>query len=70
MGKLRYTKEDLENLVFCQLENLNALSEQLELIKKQNELLVKINFELAGKLGQKVKKPLPYPKSNKRVKPY
>ena len=70
MGKLRYTKEDLETLVFCQLENLNALSEQLELVKKQNELLVKINFELAGKLGQKKKKPAPYPRLKKRVKPY
>lgn len=39
MGKLRYTKAELEQLVFSQLENLNAIHDLLQIMKLQNELI-------------------------------
>ncbi|MFC2187391.1 hypothetical protein ACFCT7_08735 [Fulvivirgaceae bacterium LMO-SS25] len=35
----RYTKADLEEIVFAQLENLNAIHDLLSIMKHQNELL-------------------------------
>lgn len=46
----RYTKADLEELVYCQLENLNAMHDLLRIMKTQNELLENAN----KKLGEEV----------------
>lgn len=35
----KYTKAELHELVYCQLQNLNAMHDLLKLLKKQNELL-------------------------------
>ncbi len=42
----RYTKADLEALVCCQLENLNAMHDLLRIMKTQNELLENANKKL------------------------
>ena len=44
-----------------QLENLNVQGEHIQLIKKQNELLVKYNHKLIDELSDKAKEPKPYP---------
>ena len=43
----RYTKADLEELVYCQLENLNAMHDLLKIMKTQNELLENANIKLS-----------------------
>jgi len=43
-----------------QLENLNAQGEHIQLIKEQNELLVKYNNKLIDELSNKSEKPVPY----------
>lgn len=51
MGKLKYSKAHLEELVFTQLENLNAIHDLLRIIKTQNELLQKANEKLSKQLS-------------------
>ena len=58
---MRYKKSDLERLVLIQLENLNAQGEHIQLIKEQNELLVKYNHKLIDEMTDKTKEPKPYP---------
>lgn len=58
---MKYRKADLERIVMVQLENLNAQGEHIELIKEQNELLVKYNHKLIDELSDKTKEPKPYP---------
>lgn len=75
MGKLRYTKLELELLVLRQLENLDALSEKVILLRKQNELLMKFNNRLIEELSEEKKTLRPYPKlqksySNRKIKKY
>ncbi|GAB5523443.1 MAG: hypothetical protein Roseis2KO_13150 [Roseivirga sp.] len=47
----RYTKADLEALVSCQLENLNAMHDLLRIMKTQNELLDKTNKRLKQEIS-------------------
>jgi hypothetical protein len=61
MFPMRYKKEDLERLIMIQLENLNAQGEHIQLIKEQNELLVKFNHKLIDEMTDKTKEPIPYP---------
>lgn len=61
MGGLRYTKADLERIVFRQLENLEAMGEKIRLLEKQNELLLRQNLKLKEELGD-IKPIVPYPK--------
>lgn len=42
----------MELLILRQLENLDALGEQVNLLKKQNELLVKMNHKLIEDLRE------------------
>ena len=56
-----YRKSDLERLVLIQLENLNAQGEHIDLLKEQNELLVKYNHKLIDEMTDKTKEPKPYP---------
>lgn len=62
MGKLPYTKLELELLVLRQLENLDALGERANLLKKQNDLLLKFNNKLIEELVEEKKELKPYPK--------
>lgn len=61
MGKNGYTKPELETLVYTQLENLNALGEQIQLLKEQNLLLTKLNNKLISLVSDNYKEPKPYP---------
>ena len=47
----RYTKADLEALVSCQLENLNAMHDLLSIMKHQNQLLEKANKKLKDEIS-------------------
>ena len=47
----RYTKADLEELVYCQLENLNAMHDLLKIMKTQNELLENANKKLSDEVS-------------------
>lgn len=53
----RYTKADLEALVCCQLENLEAMHDLLRLMKEQNTLLEKANKQLKEAVSDEVVKP-------------
>ncbi|HEY0068283.1 MAG TPA: hypothetical protein VGB46_12990 [Flavisolibacter sp.] len=64
MGKLRYSKAHLEELVFTQLENLDAIHDLLRIIKTQNELLQKANDKLTKQLSDH--KGTVYPKPPRR----
>ncbi|OFY17740.1 MAG: hypothetical protein A2W98_08545 [Bacteroidetes bacterium GWF2_33_38] len=68
MGKYRYTKAELEVLVYKQLENLNALGEQIKLLEEQNLLLTKLNHKLMSLVSDKHKEPIPYPKPSQKKK--
>lgn len=65
MGKLKYTKEHLEQIVFTQLENLEAMGDMLKLIREQNELIKKYNIVLGEEIEGLYKKVKPYSKRGK-----
>ncbi len=48
----RYTKADLERIVFTQLENLNAMNDLLVIMKVQNELLNNANKKLKDEISE------------------
>lgn len=48
----RYTKADLEQIVYKQLENLNAMHDLLGIMKFQNDLIHNINQTLREEIGQ------------------
>lgn len=48
---MKYTKADLEQLVYVQLENLNAIHDLLSIIKTQNELLHNANKKLSEEIS-------------------
>ena len=50
MGK-RYTKSDLEEIIYVQLENLNAMHDLLSIMKVQNELLDNANKKLKDEIN-------------------
>jgi len=56
-----YTKADLENLVSCQLENLNAMHDLLHIMKVQNELLHNVNRKLKEEIAEVKDKHVEYP---------
>ena len=47
----RYTKADLEELVYCQLQNLNAMHDLLAIMETQNELLENVNKKLSDEVS-------------------
>ncbi|MEM9389561.1 MAG: hypothetical protein AAGA02_03750 [Bacteroidota bacterium] len=47
----RYTKADLEQIVFTQLDNLNAVHDLLRIMKTQNELLENANKKLKDEVS-------------------
>ncbi|MCB9448707.1 MAG: hypothetical protein H6585_10220 [Flavobacteriales bacterium] len=63
---IRYTKDQLEILLYKQLENLDAMNEHVRLVKEQNEMLLTYNHKLIEKLSEDQKKPVPYPKPKRK----
>ena len=62
--KTRYTKEQLEQIIYYQLENINVMNDLLQVIKDQNELIELVNKRLKKKLiNEKINL---YPKLKKK----
>jgi hypothetical protein len=59
----RYTKADLEEIVYRQLENLNAMHDLLSIMKVQNDLIQNINQTLREEIGQFKEQQFKYPTS-------
>lgn len=57
----RYTKADLEQIVYSQLENLNAMHDLLNIMKVQNELLHNANKKLKDEISEFKEKQHVYP---------
>ena len=57
----RYTKADLEEIVYKQLENLNAMHDLLSIMKIQNDLIQNINQTLREEIGQFKEQQVMYP---------
>ncbi len=55
----RYTKADLEQIVYVQLENLNALHDLLSIMKVQNELIQNANKKLKDEVSEFKQKQYP-----------
>lgn len=62
----RYTKADLEEIVACQLENLNAMHDLLKIVKVQNELLANLNTKLSDEISEFKERQLKYPTKKKK----
>ena len=61
----RYTKTDLEQIVYRQLENLDAMHDLLRIMKVQNDLIQKINQTLREEIGQFKEQHVIYPTRRK-----
>lgn len=46
----KYTKADLEKIIYTQLENLNAIHDLLKIMKLQNELIENANKKLKDEI--------------------
>lgn len=66
MPRYRYSRADLEEIVACQLENLNAMHDLLRIMKFQSELLENANKKLKDEITDFVKKLVQYPPYEKR----
>lgn len=64
--KGKYTKADLEEIVACQLENLNAMHDLLQIMKVQNELLTNLNVKLSDEISEFKERQVMYPMKKKR----
>lgn len=64
----QYTKADLEVLVSCQLENLNAMYDLLSIMKVQNELLHNANKKLKDEISEFKEKYFVYPTGKRNQK--
>jgi len=60
----KYTKADLERIVFTQLEHLNGMNDLLSIMKVQNELIQNANKKLRDEISEFKQKQ--YPTGNKR----
>ena len=61
----KYTKADLEQIVFVQLENLNAIHDLLRIMKHQNELINSANKKLKDKISDFKQKLYPIRRNTK-----
>jgi HEAT repeat protein len=57
----RYTKMTFEQIVYTQLENLNAMHDLLNIMKVQNELLHNANRKLKDEISEFKEKQHVYP---------
>ncbi|WP_281991666.1 hypothetical protein [Aquimarina aggregata] len=62
---MKYTKADLEKIVFTQLENLNAMNDLLSIMKVQNELIQNANKKLRDEISEFKQKQ--YPTGRKKL---
>lgn len=65
--KTKYTKAQLETIVYTQLENLNAMHDLLRIMKQQNELLEVVNTKLQADISdikQKIYPPVKRKRKN------
>lgn len=56
-----YTKSDLEQIVYSQLENLNAMHDLLSIMKHQNQLIENANKKLKDEISEFKEKQAKYP---------
>lgn len=56
---MKYTKADLEKIVFTQLENLNAMNDLLSIMKVQKELIQNANKKLRDEISEFKQKQYP-----------
>lgn len=68
MSRSHYKNIDLERIVLVQLENLNAQSEHIRLIREKNELLLKYNHKLIDEISEMSGEVKPYPVPKKYKK--
>lgn len=61
----RYTKADLEQIVYTQLQNLDAMHDLLRIMKVQNELLENANKKLSDEISEFKDKQVCYPTRKK-----
>ena len=61
----RYTKADLEELVYSQLQNLNAMHDLLSIMKHQNDLIESANKKLKDEISEFKNKQVKYPVGKK-----
>ncbi len=61
----RYTKADLEQIVYRQLENLDAMHDLLRIMKVQNDLIQSINKTLREEICQFKEQQVMYPTRRK-----
>jgi flagellar biosynthesis chaperone FliJ len=66
MSARTYTKADLEELVYCQLENLNAMHDLIGIMKYQNELLENANKKLKAEISDFKERHVKYPTRGNR----
>lgn len=59
--RITYTKSDIEQIVFTQLENLNAMHDLLNIMKVQNELLRNADKKLKDEISEFKEKQHVYP---------
>lgn len=52
MSCYTYTKAQLEQIVFTQLENLDVMNDLLRITKLQNELLEKVSMKLKDEISE------------------
>ncbi|MEM1409050.1 MAG: hypothetical protein AAGG59_19855, partial [Bacteroidota bacterium] len=64
----RYTKADLEQIVYTQLENLDAMHDLLRIMKVQNELLENANKKLSDEISEFKAKQVRYPVGRRKSK--
>ncbi len=62
----RYTKAELEEIVYKQLDNLNAMHDLLSILKFQNDLIQNISRTLREEIGQFKEDQVMYPKRGVR----
>lgn len=56
-----YTKSDLEQIVYSQLKNLNAMHDLLSIMKHQNQLIENANKKLKDEISEFKEKQIKYP---------
>ena len=66
MSVRTYTKADLEELVYCQLENLNAMNDLISIMRFQNELLENANKKLKAEISDFKERHVKYPTRKNR----
>lgn len=64
-----YTKSDLEQIVYSQLENLNAMHDLLSIMKHQNQLIENANKKLKDEIFEFKEQQVNYPTRRRNSKP-